>query len=89
MFEGISKNVLIVAALACLGVAGWMMASRNDIMRQLQTVEAARDGALSQVKELTEKITELEGKITGTGNVAEEAFKKIEELIAAERAKLS
>ncbi len=91
MFEGISKSAFAVVSLACLGIAGWMMASRNDAVRQLETVQLARDGAIKQVKELTEKVSELEGKVAGgetAKNAAEDAFKKIEEVIAAERAKL-
>ena len=92
MFEGISKTAFAVVSLAALGIAGWMMASRNDAVRQLESVQMARDGAIQQVKELSAKVSELEGKVAGSEtakNVAEEAFKKIEEVISAERAKLT
>jgi hypothetical protein len=91
MFEGVSKNAFAVVSLACLGIAGWMMASRNDAVRQLDSVRMARDAAVQQVMELTAKVTDLEGKVAGSEtarNVAEEAFKKIEEVISAERSKL-
>ncbi len=119
MSESLNKTLLLILAAFSLGVAGWMMATRNEAVRQLESVEVARDNALATVKDLTEKLTaaessatELKSKISTLETSlsetaskltvtekdlegaraaklsAEEAVKKVEDLILSERTRL-
>ena len=76
--DSINKNVLLVITLISLGLAAWMMASRNETLHQLRTLETAQDGAQLRIKELTDKLTEKDLEVEKVAKLsAEEAVKKI------------
>ena len=93
-----TKALLIAAAVLSLLAAGWMTADRNVAHRELAGIKelhkAAQEKAdtLSKsVEELTAKLNDAEGRLsaaTAARSSAEEAIKKVEEIVATEKAKL-